>query len=121
MSLAKPVAVSYAPRAVLLHGFHHDPVQLAAERMAELDGIGFPVGRDRRGRLAERADPRTGTCGLDFPDHATHFIESGFPQTISVERRRAGEQFVEQHPQASRCRCGVSTSRQFNSACSGLM
>ena len=40
---------------------------------------------------------------------------------LPVERRRPGQQLVQQHAQASRCRCGCRRPGPSSSACSGLM
>ena len=88
-----------AARAVLLQRLHHDPVQLVAQRVAQLDRIGPAMFGHGGGGLAHRADARAGSRRLLFADHAADFVEPRIFELLAVERRAAGEQLVEQHAQ----------------------
>src|SRR6476620_11054919 len=60
--------------------------------------IHVAVLRDGRNGLGtERTEAATGTRWLVFPNDSTHLVEACLSQRFLVERRLAGEQFVEQH------------------------
>ena len=92
--------------AVLLQRLHHDPVQLAAHQPAQLRRLRAAVGRDR-GQLLGRAQPRARPRRLLLADDPQH-LRRRPPRSSRFlgERRRAGQQLVQEHAQASRCRCG---------------
>ena len=50
-------------------------------------------------RFAQRANPRAGWWRVFFANDPAHFVEGRRAQTLLIERRGAGEQFVQQHAQ----------------------
>ena len=67
-----------AAGAVFFEGFHHDPIEFAAEDLAEPPLIETAVLRDRRdGLSAERAEAAAGTQRLVFADDPPHLVEAG--------------------------------------------
>ena len=51
--------------------------------------------------------PAAGTRRLVFADDPPHLVEAGFAERLLVERRRAGEQLVEQHAQRIDVAAGI--------------
>ena len=86
---------------------HHDPVEVALDESAQPVGIDLAMGRRGRARFAQRADPRAGLGRLLLADDAADFVERRRAHPLLVERRRAGEQFVEQHAQRVDVAAGV--------------
>ena len=69
--------------------------------MNQLRRIGLAVfGGGRQFSFEHRAHARRGTDRFFLADGAAHFVQAGSQQLLLVERRLAGEQFVEQHAQA---------------------
>ncbi len=85
--------------AVLLQALHHDPVQLAAEQLAQPPRVTLALDRDGRGALSQRAEPRARAGWLLLADDPAHLVVAHLPQPLPVERRGAGQQLVEQHAQ----------------------
>ena len=69
--------------------------------MDQLGRLGLPVlGRGRQLLAEHRAQPRRGPHRLLLPDGPAHLVQARCQQLLRVERRLAGQQFVEQHAQA---------------------
>src|SRR5687767_5681915 len=75
--------------AVLIQGFHDDPVQLAAKQLAEPFRVALAVDRNRSSSCLERANPRAGSGRFLLADDPPDFIETCLAQLLSVERRGA--------------------------------
>ena len=83
-----------------------------------LRGLNLTAVGNRRqiGRL-QRADPRTGTRWIDFPNDPPHLVHTGRAQRVLFKRRVAREQFVEQHAQ----RIDVAARIDIHAALTGLL
>ena len=88
------------PRAVFFQRLHHDPVQVTTDQVNQVEGFGPAM--PGRGRLLlgfQRAQPRRGRGRFLFADDAPNLVQAGREKPLCVERRLAGQQFVEQHAQ----------------------
>src|SRR5262245_27751113 len=83
--------------AVFLESLHHDPIQLAANELAEPPWFTVAVCRHRRRSLSQRANSRAGLGRLLLADDAANLVVAGLLKPLLVERRCAGQQLIEQH------------------------
>jgi hypothetical protein len=88
-----------APRAVLLHRLHHDPVEVAAHEAAERPGLGLLLSGGVRAFLQERVETRGGPGRFHVPNNPLDLAVAGLAERDRVERRRPRKQLVQQHPQ----------------------
>ncbi len=86
------------PGAVLLQGLHHDPVEITRQCSLQLRRIDAATGRDA-GQPFRRAHLRARTGRIDFPHHAQHLEQRTALELRCIQRRRTGEQLVEDHAQ----------------------
>jgi hypothetical protein len=93
--------------AVLLQALHHHPGQLAADQPPQPGRVAVAVGRHGRRRVPERADPGARPGRLLLPDDPPYLVVHGRPEPLPVQRRGAGEQLVQQHPEGVHVRPGV--------------
>jgi len=105
------------PVAVLFQRLHHDPVQLAAAEPAQLPRIALPLRRHGCRRLPQRADARARPGRLLLADDAADFVKIRRAQPLLVKRRRAGQQFIQEHAQ----RIDVAACVHVQRALSGLL
>src|SRR6478735_3254691 len=80
--------------AVLLHGPHHDPIELATDNLPQALRIGAAVRRNRYQLRTERADPRGRARRLLLANNAANLVLPCVAQPAPIERRRPGEQLV---------------------------
>ena len=85
-------------RAVLLEALHDDPVQIAADDQAEAFDIRrAPLGGGPCARVAKGVQARRGLVRGLLLDDPHHLGEALAHQVLAGERRRPGEQLVQQH------------------------
>ncbi len=84
--------------AVLLQRLHHDPIQFATHQLRQPRRLRPPVGGQRR-QAVRRAQLRARFRRLLLADHPEHLQHAGLGQLHAPERRAAGQQLVQQHPQ----------------------
>src|SRR6266567_915438 len=97
-----------APRAVFLQALHHDPVQVAAQKVDQLGRFeAAALGCGGQFLAAERADAGGRALGFFLSERAAHFVEAGLQEFLGVEGRFAGEQFVEEHAERVDVAAGV--------------
>jgi hypothetical protein len=85
-----------AARTLLLQAFHHDPIQLASQKSRQFGRLRPP----RRGDGCQRfagAQPRARPRRLLLADDTQNLQQGILPQPLAVNRRRAGQQLIEQH------------------------
>ena len=97
-----------APVPIFIQRLHHDPVELSPNRIAQPSLIDLAaIGGREVGLSTDGRDPRTGARGLLLANHLAHAVETGLVQLRLVDWRRAGNQFVEQHPQRIHIAAGI--------------
>ena len=87
------------PRPVFLQGLHRDPVQFAPHQLGQARRLDVAAGRDRGQRLARVAQPRARPRRLLLADPPQDLREGRLEQPDPAQRRRAGQELVEQHTQ----------------------
>ena len=86
--------------AILIEGFHYDPVEFTSKLLAEFTRVRLAAIRNRGQYFCfECADSRTRARRIHFADHSPHFVKASVAERVAFERRVAGEEFVEQHTQ----------------------
>ena len=85
-------------RTVLLQAFHHDPVEVPAQGMNELDcfSVALPGGRGQF-HIHHGGQTRRWAKRLLLSNGTPALIQAGLQQRLGVEGGLAGEQFIEQH------------------------
>ena len=106
MSMREAVGGLVAAGAVLLQGLHHDPVQLPADQFRQSRRFHLPAGGQRRQRLAG-TQPRAWPRRLFLADDAADLVPGRFLEPLLLQRRRAGQQLVEQYAQRIDVGAGV--------------
>jgi eukaryotic-like serine/threonine-protein kinase len=85
------------PRPDLLQRLHHDPVQVATHRPRQPARIDAPHRRDRRQPLARVRQPRRRLRRFLLLDPAEDLHVARLTQPHPLQRRAAGQQFIQQH------------------------
>ena len=93
--------------AVLLQRLHHDPVQLAADQLRQLRRLRVPLGRDRRQRVLRLRQPGARPGRLLLADDAADLVVGRLLEPLLGERRRAGQQLVQEHAERVDVAAGV--------------
>ena len=88
--------------AVLFEGLQHDPIEFATHHLGELRRFGASV----RGHAGRGFDGAEFGC-LDFADDAEDFQQRGLAERLTIQRRRAGQQLVQQHAERIHVAAGV--------------
>ena len=87
--------------AILFQALHHNPVQVAPEQMDQPGRFDrTPFGRRGQALAGEGRQLRARADRLLLPDRLDHRVQSLRHQFLGVEGGAAGQQLVEQHPQA---------------------
>ncbi len=94
------------PRAVLLQCLHHDPIQLPADQFRQPRRLRLPAGSQRGQRLAG-TQPQARPRRLFLADDAANLLPGRLLESLLLQRRRPGQQLVEQDPQGIQVRAGV--------------
>ena len=97
--LGEAVGRLVPPRPVLLQRLHHDPVEVAADELRQPGRLDLALGRDRRQVLSRLRKPRARLRRLLLADPPQDLGEGRLAQRLALQRRRAGQQLVEQHAQ----------------------
>ena len=84
-----------AARAVLLQAFHHDPIEVPAQGMNELDcfSVALPGGRGQF-HIHHGGQTRRWAKRLLLSNRAPALIQAALQERLGVEGRLAGEQFI---------------------------
>ncbi len=90
-----------AALAIFFEALHHDPIEIAAQGSGQLRALGVAALRGGREFVAvERFHARRRARRIDLADDPPDFIQARAGHRRRVDRRAAGEQFVEQHAEA---------------------
>src|SRR5262249_56161644 len=84
---------------VLGEGLEEGRVRVGGEERGRGGRRRLPPGRDRRQRLQRLAQPGAGPGRLLLADPPQGLLQRRVPQLLRRQRRRAGEQLVEEHAQ----------------------
>ena len=98
------------PFPLLGQRLHHDPVQLAPHQPRQPRRLDVPVGGQAR-RCLRCADPARRRRRLDLADDTQHFIKGRSLDRLAGNRRRAGQELVEDHAQGVDVGPGVDVQR----------
>ena len=86
------------PLPLLGQRLHHDPVEVALDEPAQAAGLGLPAG-GQAGQGVGVAQAAAGRGRLDLADHPEHLVQGRPLERLAADRRRSGQQLVEDHPQ----------------------
>ena len=100
-----------APGAVFLERFHHNPVELALDQPGQSQRFGMAQGRNRRQSIPRFVQPGARLGGLFLADPAQDLGVGRLAQLAFLERRRAGQEFVQEHAQRVNVRPRVDVER----------
>ena len=87
-----------APRAVLLQRHHHDPVEVPLQGPLQVRRLDVAAGRDVGERIG-RAHLGARFRRVDLADHPQHLQDRTPLELPGIQRRRPGQQLVEDHSQ----------------------
>ena len=99
------------PLPLLRQRLHHDPVEVAPHQPRQprrLDRAGWRRGVGSASDVLIRLRRRR---RLVLADHPQHLVERRLPDRLAVDRRRAGQQLVEDHAQRVDVAPGVDVQR----------
>ena len=99
------------PGAVLLQRLHHDPVEVSLQRPLQLRRLDVAARRDARQGL-RRAHLGARPGRVDLPHHPQHLQERPPLELLRIDRRRAGQQLVEDHAERVDVGPGVDVHRR---------
>jgi len=94
----QPAGRLVPPRPVLLQALHHDPVDLAPHQFRQPRRLGPPRRRDLR-QVARAREPHAGPRRLLLLDQPHQLAQRSLAQPLPLQRRRAGQQLIKQHPE----------------------
>ena len=95
-----------APRPVLLQRLHHDPVEVALDQQGQPGRLRPAAGRDFRQPLRRR-EPPARLLRLFLANDPQELVDRDLAQPLPLERRRAGQEFVQEHAQGIDVAAGV--------------
>ena len=107
MSRARLWTVSYRRVRSFSRALHHDPVEVAAEQLAQRGRLDLTVPGDFADRLAQRAQSLRRRWRVALADHAADLVVAAAAQRLGVKGGCADEQFVEQHAQRIDVAAGI--------------
>ncbi len=98
--------------AVLLQRLHHDPVEIPPQQSLQLGRFDVAVGRDVR-QCVGGAEPRARSGRIDLAHHPQYLLDRPPLELLRIDRRRPGQQFVQDHAQGVDISAGVDVQRRW--------